>query len=126
VKTKNQEKVDMENKNIFLFCKIAVFSLVLTLLAGFGGCGSNKSKNVVGGMAVGAILGGGIGAAIGSSTTTTAATTAVTTTSNTVAGAAIGAGTGAAIGGAMGAACTDDAPGKTHSTKKAKKSVKNK
>jgi hypothetical protein len=99
----------MENKNIFLFCKIAVFSVVLTLLAGWGGCGSNKSKNVVGGIAVGALLGGGIGAALGSSTTTAAATTATTTaTSSALTGAAIGAGTGAAVGAAIGASCSDE------------------
>ena len=83
----------MENQRSFLVCKIVVFSLVLALLAGFGGCGSNKSGNAVAGAVLGGVLGGGIGALASSSCTSA--------TASVVAGTAVGAVAGGVVGSAM-------------------------
>lgn len=120
----------MENPKGFFISKLVFFCVVLLSLAGFGGCGGNKSKNVVGGALVGGLLGGGIGAALASTSTCTAAgaaTAAATTTSTSVAaGAAVGAGVGAAGGGMIGAAMTDECADnkEVKSPKKAAKSAR--
>ena len=82
----------MENQRSFLVCKIIVFGLAVGFLAGFGGCSSNKSNNVLVCAVAGGVLGGGIGALASSASTTTASYVAT--------GAVIGTGAGALIGAA--------------------------
>jgi len=110
----------MENKNVFLLCKVVVFCMILTALAGFGGCSSDKNKkNMLGGAAIGALLGGGIGAGLASS--------AVGSTTTSVAtGTVIGAGGGAVVGAGIGANATKSCSGASCSTKKTQKINKNK
>lgn len=89
----------MENQRSFLVCKIVVFCLVVSFLAGFGGCGSNKSKNVLTGAVVGGMLGGGLGAI---------ASTSAGATASTAGYVAVGTAAGAGLGAGLGAAATSD------------------
>ena len=106
----------MENQKSFLVCKIVVFCLVVSFLAGFGGCSSNKSNNAVAGAVLGGVLGGGIGALAASSTV------GASTAGYVAVGAAVGAGTGAALGAAA-SSDNDDAPTKSVVKKSAPKKV---
>ena len=110
----------MENKNVFLLCKVVVFCLILTALAGFGGCASDKNKkNMMGSVAIGTLFGGAIGGGLASS--------AVGSTTTSVAtGTVVGAGAGAVVGAGIGASATKSCSDASCSTKKNQKINKNK